>query len=276
MTVLRERIAPNYWIKPSYLLATMVEELAKPEADRNEWLVWCNPDTIVLNPLVPLEVFLPPDDLKSIHVVATHDAKGVNSGVFFLRVSQTTLKLLIEVLGVPLKEIKDVDATVKDAPALDIVLDYGHLRGKIVFQPKSWFNAFHVDGEFEGYQGSMLVHFTDVTADKWIAMDRYLGNVTAEVNPWEKQLNETGYEAMLGDFWTRYRQGETLLEEVKDKVGVLDIGNAAENLRWRLDHDADRFNTVIDGILNLKSKVNSLRPLKGEGDGVNQGSDRKD
>lgn len=39
MRVLREEITGGYWNKPSYLLALVVAELAKPAAERAEWLM---------------------------------------------------------------------------------------------------------------------------------------------------------------------------------------------------------------------------------------------
>lgn len=39
MQTLRERIINSFWSKPAYLLSVIVEELAKPTNDRNDWLV---------------------------------------------------------------------------------------------------------------------------------------------------------------------------------------------------------------------------------------------
>lgn len=38
MEVLRERIVGNYWEKPAFLLAKVVEELGKPSDKRNDWI----------------------------------------------------------------------------------------------------------------------------------------------------------------------------------------------------------------------------------------------
>ncbi|KAI7128283.1 hypothetical protein KC352_g31697, partial [Hortaea werneckii] len=63
MKVLREKVVSSFWSKPAYLLATLVDELAKPAEVRTEWIMWTGPDIILLNPQIPLEVFLPPQDL---------------------------------------------------------------------------------------------------------------------------------------------------------------------------------------------------------------------
>lgn len=40
LKVLRERIVNNFWSKPAYLLSLIVEELAKPEEERTEWIMY--------------------------------------------------------------------------------------------------------------------------------------------------------------------------------------------------------------------------------------------
>lgn len=39
LKVLRERIVGSFWSKPAYLLSLVVSELAKPEAERKEWIM---------------------------------------------------------------------------------------------------------------------------------------------------------------------------------------------------------------------------------------------
>lgn len=39
MEILRERIIGSYWEKPAYILSKIIEELAKPAAVRNHWLM---------------------------------------------------------------------------------------------------------------------------------------------------------------------------------------------------------------------------------------------
>lgn len=39
MTVLRRQLLPGFWSKPAYILSRLLEELAKPEDERLEWIV---------------------------------------------------------------------------------------------------------------------------------------------------------------------------------------------------------------------------------------------
>jgi hypothetical protein len=52
-----------------------------------------------MNPLLPLEAFLPPPELKHIHLLAANDRHGLNNGVFFLKVNDWALKLFAAALS---------------------------------------------------------------------------------------------------------------------------------------------------------------------------------
>ena len=207
----------------------------------------------MLNPQIPLEMFLPPDDEKDIHFIATHDTTGINSGVMFMRVHQWSLKMLIQVLTVSLAGNEHELAVSKDQPALEQVLGMPDFGGKTVFQPRPWFNAFHIDGKFEGQLGAMFVHFPDITANKWVAMDMYIRNVSQPLNPWEVKVKDTPYEPMLGDYWGRIKQARKLLEEAEEReTNEVQLHEACEYLRHALDHDTDRVEIMIDALLSTK------------------------
>lgn len=40
MSVLREKIVNGHWSKPAYLLSLLVQELAKDEEERAEWMMY--------------------------------------------------------------------------------------------------------------------------------------------------------------------------------------------------------------------------------------------
>lgn len=62
-------------------------------------LRWLDRDTVLMNPLLPLEAFLPPPELKHIHLLAANDRHGLNNGVFFLKVNDWALKLFAAALS---------------------------------------------------------------------------------------------------------------------------------------------------------------------------------
>jgi len=95
--ILRERMLPGLWSKHAFLLAILGAELAKPAAERLEWLFWHDRDTILMNPNVPLQAFLPPDE--KINLVVTNDRHGLNNGVFLIRVNEWAIRLFSAALS---------------------------------------------------------------------------------------------------------------------------------------------------------------------------------
>lgn len=202
-------------------------------------------------------MFLPPEDMTDINLVVTHDDRGLNSGAMFLRVNSWTIRLLIEVLAVPLRDTNRPEIAVsKDQPALELVLANRDFAGHTVYQPRPWFNAFHINGHFEGQRGTLLAHFPDVGGEKWTAMEEYLANVTMWRNPWDMRLSETWYEGMLGDYWGRIRQAKELLEDAKPRQRKeLLVLEAADNLRFALDYRSDEYPVLIEALIGLKKAL---------------------
>jgi hypothetical protein len=61
---------------------------------------WFDVDILLMNPKIPLEIFLPPPaTYPSINCLVTDDHRGLNNGVFFLRVDHWSVWLMTAVLG---------------------------------------------------------------------------------------------------------------------------------------------------------------------------------
>jgi hypothetical protein len=114
--ILRERMLPGLWSKHAFLLTILGAELAKPAAERLEWLFWHDRDTILMNPNVPLQVFIPP--VQNVSLVVTNDRHGLNNGVFFIRVNEWAVRLFAAALS--LKEYNpDVNLKYSEQSAME-------------------------------------------------------------------------------------------------------------------------------------------------------------
>ncbi|KAI4853373.1 hypothetical protein E4T44_00881 [Aureobasidium sp. EXF-8845] len=69
---------------------------------------WADADALILNPNVPLSIFLPPPDLSHIHFVGNKDWRGLNNGVFFVRVHPWTVSMFTSAMSFPICH-QDVD-----------------------------------------------------------------------------------------------------------------------------------------------------------------------
>lgn len=193
-------------------------------------------------------------------MVGTHDTKGLNNGVFFLRVNQWTLKMLIEVLAIPLTDNKHDLGLAKDQSALEAVVESGAFRGTTAYQPRTWFNALYANGTFEGHPGDLLVHVPEISGNKWTAMDHYLGNVTKKINPYEMKLSETHYEGDVAEFWRLMREGRELLKAATGKLREnTRVHEAVQRLRFTMDYETDHkdvMNNALNGLRKaLKEKI---------------------
>ena len=60
---------------------------------------WLDRDTVLMNPLLPLEIFIPPAGFEHIHILTTNDRNGLNNGAFLLKVTSWSLKLFAHALS---------------------------------------------------------------------------------------------------------------------------------------------------------------------------------
>ena len=220
---------------------------------------WFDVDTIILNPQIPLELFLPPPE-EEVHLIGTHDSKGFNGGVFFMRVDQWSLDMLIEVLAVPLMDNKHHVSISKDYSALEQILESPAFRGRTLYQPRGWFNSFDVNKTYEGAGGNMLVHFPDVSANKWARMDMYLETMSAPGgNPWEVPLGLTTYEMSVMSYWTRIKDARKLLKEARGKEDDRRVHDTARRLRFAMDYETDHEEVVRDASIALRKALTEAK-----------------
>lgn len=156
------------WTKPAFLLSLLVAELERPEEERLQWLFWFDADTIVTNPMTPLEVFLPPDtnDLNNVHLLIASNWDGLNSGAFALRVHPWTVALFSAILAYPIYKADRVEKDrFRDQSAFQYLLEDENspmassaTKGKEHWSvvPMRWFNALPVNNAFDKKNGGWL------------------------------------------------------------------------------------------------------------------------
>ncbi|KAL5338596.1 hypothetical protein BJX70DRAFT_398542 [Aspergillus crustosus] len=248
MDVLEHEIAAGYWNKPSYLLSIVVRELTRPVAERVEWLMWVDADSIILNPAIPLEIFLPPSSPSSstneIHLIATKDHKGLDTGIFFLRVHQWSVKMLIEVMAYPLYNPSADLGAQTDQAAMEKVLTQDTYAANVTYLPRTWINTYEWAHGFEGARGNLLVHFPGLGEQQRSAhMSRWLDVVETGSEEWEVPVSETWYLNDAEAFWERVAEGRRIVAEYEGRqramaktaapmsAGVKDVETAVNELR---------------------------------------------
>ena len=214
------------WNKELYLQSILTAELAKPDSERVDWLMWQDGDTLTVNPSIPLDVFLPRSDMPGadqIHMLATKDGEGLNSGVFFLRVSAWSVRFLTACLAVPMTASPDEDLgwSYDQSTMARLLGQDEQFKSGIVYQPRRWYNAYNIGdmyppgrkedqrGPEEEARGLVLnVHFPGMAGDqRGPVMEEWLQKLEEEEG-WDKTLEETGLLEEVEAFWKNVNKGK--------------------------------------------------------------------
>jgi hypothetical protein len=291
MEIMRHDFTQGYWNKLSWLLSNVVQELAKPESERLDWIMWVEAQNIILNPMIPLSAFLPPpkDQLDYIHFVGSRHDGALNAGAFFVRVHSWTVTFLTRAISLPMLDfsIEKELAFEKDINALAYVLNETAFSSNAFYQPRTWFNTLHtasaleagLDDDdptaptgkagYEGEPGSLLVQFPYASnGAKWKHMADWLEILRHRPNAFEMRFDKTFYPAAIKQYWKRIGEARDSLyfgEIALDEASAAGNGNAPEYrklsssvnsltrmLWWSADDDAGMAKAIAENEKALK------------------------
>lgn len=227
---------------------------------------WVDADSLIVNPAVPFEVFLPPPDLDDIHLIGTKDQNGFNSGIIFFRVHPWTVSFLAETIAYPMCRPDedlgysfDQEAMARllrradGPPASPIYAD------QTVFMPRPWINTYEFHHAYEGNRGDMLVHFPGLEDDRAPHMEKWLGELETNQQYWEVPLDETEYPNRTKTFWKDIREARNAANVVQEAIALAPEGTPTASRREALAYlrhilrtesdNADKIHEAMD-VLN--------------------------
>ncbi|PIA90496.1 hypothetical protein CB0940_11396 [Cercospora beticola] len=226
------QVLDGLWTKHAWLLSVLLNELHKPEKDRLQWLHFCDADVVLMNQNVPLNTFLPPKDFDHINFLISNDHNGLNTGAFFVRVHEWSVRLLIDVLALrsdrPEEKLK-----YSEQSATEILLDTEKYKNNTAFVPQRWFNAYR--GPREGdklirgatvpsntiKEGDLQSHFAGKKKNK-AHISEWLDYAANTSSGWTRQLKYTTLPAEVALFWKlekeRLSWDKPVVSEAKDKA----------------------------------------------------------
>lgn len=247
MSILRRQTAGGLWSKPAYMLQHMLAELEKPEPDRLQWLFWFDSDIILLNPHIPLELFLPPNTNTTkwnhLRAIVCQDHKGLNTGVFALKVDKWSVNLLAATLSFRLS-LPHIKLKYNDQSAMEYWLQSDSFRNATMHVPQRWFNAYagQRGGGGEGVadnpvadpklpqtgkelanavrEGDLAVHFAGGGERRAPRMLPWLDAAEQRSLRWEVPLRDTGLEKEVGKWWNKEAPREwERVNKLREKCG---------------------------------------------------------
>ncbi|KAI9806044.1 MAG: hypothetical protein M1833_004451 [Piccolia ochrophora] len=219
MHVLRHGILNDVWTKPAYILSLLLQELTKPESERLKWLLWHDADTVLMNPSIPLDAFLPPPTMSDIHLLVTDDFNGLNNGVFPVRVHPWSVELFTAVVSFRAFR-PEINLNFRDQSALSEVLKMPQFARHSVRLPQRWFNAYQsadLNETTHPYQlrrGDMLMHFAGV-GDRETRMNHWIDIAEQHLPEWELDLRQTSYPGEVKEYWGEQLR---LIQQRKEEV----------------------------------------------------------
>ena len=247
--------------KISYLQMLLLTEMAKPHGERALWIVsvtpvlepfremgrgkiliddlgtnadaysnsWFDVDTILLNPKVPWTIFLPPSRFPNIHLLAAKNWDGFNSGVFFLRVHEWSVKMLADAQALPSLR-PEIPIKWADQSAMLESFSRPQFRDGVVFQPLHWYNEFQLQQNQmtdhpNVHPGDMMIHFAGLKKKRTL-MGSWLDKLENTPEQWAVPLENTTYPEAVTAFWDTYGRAKDVLDTANDTLSS-GLGDAA-------------------------------------------------
>jgi len=131
-----------YYSKLHFLIEAIMEGLKTNEYD---WVFWVDSDTLLGNPNIKLETFLPLNN--KVHFISSADINDLNAGVFLIKVHPWSLNFLMRAVSYqyfyPEEELLYADQT-----SMRNVLVRGNEDEHYVVVPPRWFNNIKLPGYF--------------------------------------------------------------------------------------------------------------------------------
>jgi hypothetical protein len=202
--ILDRSIQDDMWSKQAAVLEVLLLEMEKPAKDRLQWLAWFDADTMNINPLVPLETFLPPPDMPGVHALFARDWNGLNAGTFMIRISTWSIEFMSAVLAY---RVYNPDANLPwgEQTAMKNLLDEDDFKTGAVYVPARWFNAYP-DGDppYKAQPGDIGVHFAGV-GNKGVVMEEWLYQLEKDRAEWAVPLDRSNLTSQVKWFWDGVR-----------------------------------------------------------------------
>jgi hypothetical protein len=168
---------------------------------------WFDADSLIMNPEISPETFLPPHEDHDLHAEHTHllvtkDWNGLNTGILFIRVHEWSVRFLSKTLAVPLFR-PDVDlGHSADQQAMAYLINETDFRPNTTFIPKQWINSYLNDFQ----RGDMILHFPGMIEREW-HIKNWLGKLEASNarTEWKMPEDRMPHAVQARHFWDRVK-----------------------------------------------------------------------
>ena len=242
---------------------------------------WYDADTLILNPNIHWELFLPPDAFPDIHVMATKNIDGFNAGLFFVRVHEWSVEILSDAYSLQrLRPEIDIAGNIEQN-ALKYLFGLAPNKKHVLYQPQHWYNGFKgaERAETEIIKGDMLVHFAGVNHDyqgemRKELMSQWFAMIEQQPDEWQVPLDKTEYPKEIESFWRTYTEAKEMLDTVYVRPAILsgqdrNVRRATDELKWAIEetaYDTEHLNKCIADITQALRAAENPQVAAGSSD----------
>ena len=297
----REIVGAGQWdkfifSKILHVLNLIIGELKRPKEERAEWVMlvshmsllsvytntrecrWYDADTLILNPNIQWELFLPPDTFPDINFIATKNVDGFNAGLFFFRVDDWSVEILSDAYSLRrLRPEIEISGNIEQN-ALKYLLGQDEHKKHILYQPQLWYNGLKGNSraETEINEGDMLVHFAGINHDneeemKSELMSQWFAKIEQHPERWQVPLEKTKYPREIEAFWRMYKQGKEMLDTVpvrpESQSGPdQEVKRARDELKWAVEElafDAAHLKKCMDDMVHALKAADNPQVVAG-------------
>lgn len=209
---------------------------------------WYDADTLILNPNIQWELFLPPDTFPDINFLTTKNVDGFNAGLFIFRVDEWSVDILSDAYSLP-RLRPDIDLSDNtEQNALKYLFSQDQHKKHILYQPQRWYNGIKGNeerAETEINEGDMLIHFAGVNHDfqkdmKRELISQWVEKIDQQPDKWQVPLQNTKYPREIEAFWKTYKEGKDMLDTVpvrpeSESGPDQEVKSARDELKWAVE-----------------------------------------
>lgn len=170
---------------------------------------------------------MPPSDFSNFNLICTRDQNGLNTGIFFMRVNEWTARYFSAVNNFTTAHPDVRIGFNGDQDAMAWLINEANTdtwHANVLYQPRTWYNAYQGGDSFEGEPGTLLVHFPGLFEGKWPHMMEWFNRLTDESHEWNHTLETTAYPQRILEFWRELRLAKSAVEQarasIKDWKGI--------------------------------------------------------
>jgi hypothetical protein len=228
---------------------------------------------VCLNPQIPLEAFLPPQErnFRDTHFIGSRHDGEFTSSVFFIHVHAWSLKLLIKAMAVPMIDELAELGSLKDQRALGFILNETEFRDAVVYQPWHWFDASETDGTISSAskkgrkKGTMLAQFpASLKGSRWKRLADCLDHLYGEADDTSTLHKDTFYAKETKEFWSLAQDVNFMFLITKEVQKNLDDWNddvaaASSRLEDVMNFELDQKQQAVEAIQDAKKLVTSIK-----------------